>query len=139
MNELDVRVADLEASSQKTEGRMISLERDVGVLKMHCAGRADLAEAKAEILVKLAESENTLKTEIVTAEHRLRAEINASENKLRTEIIGAESRLAIGINSVRDGLRTEIAQAKNWLLFWVLSSIFIAQYLPAMLRKLGLG
>jgi hypothetical protein len=50
-----------------------------------------------------------------------------------------ESRLTIEIIGVREGLRTEIAQAKNWLLFWVVTSVFLAQYLPAMLRKLGLA
>jgi chromosome segregation ATPase len=150
MNELDERVAQLEASAEKTDGRVLNLERDVGVLKAQCASRTDLAEAKAEILVRLAESENTLRTDIVSVEHRLRTEINASENKLKTElnatenklkteIAGVENRLTTSIVNVREGLRTEIAQAKTQLAFWVVGSVFLAQYLPAILRKLGLG
>ncbi|GAB3456326.1 hypothetical protein GCM10027321_10020 [Massilia terrae] len=145
MNELDERVANLEASSEHTGKRLLTLEHDVGLMRSQCASKLDLAEAKGEILVKVAETraeiegvEYRLRTEINGTENKLRTEINSSENKLRTEISGVEARLTIAINGVRQELRTEIAQAKNWLLFWVVTSVFLAQFLPGMLKKLGL-
>jgi hypothetical protein len=108
-------------------------------------------------LVRLAESESTLRTEIVSVDHRLRTEINASENRLKTEINATENKLMTEIGAtenklrieiagvastiigVREGLRTEIAQARTHLAFGIIGSVFLAQYLPTILRKLGLG
>lgn len=126
MDQLGERVAKLEASSEETAGRLLTLEQDVSVLKKACVTKSDLSEAKTEILVKIAETEGELRNEINGVECRLKIEIKG----LGHAINDVESRLRTEINGMRQDLRTEISQAKNWILFWVVASVLLAHFLP---------
>jgi hypothetical protein len=130
MDQLEERVVKLETSSEQTSERLLTLERDVSVLKKTCVTKSDLSEAKTEILVTIAATEGKLRNEINGVECGLKIEIKDVESRLRTEINGVESRLRTEINGVRQDLRTEISQAKNWILFWVVASVLLAHFLP---------
>lgn len=91
---------------------------------------AKINEVENGLLAKIDGVENGLRDEINGVENRLRTEINGVEHKLLAEINGVENKLRTEINGVRQDLRTEISQAKNWILFWVVTSVLLAHFLP---------
>ena len=53
--------------------------------------------------------------------------------KIETRLDHLEANMA-----TKDGMRAAISDAKNSIIMWVVSAIFIAQLLPALLKKFGL-
>ncbi|MFL6674001.1 MAG: hypothetical protein ACJ8LG_12015 [Massilia sp.] len=58
--------------------------------------------------------------------------------ELDVAILKATSATKTDIAELRTELRTAIAEAKTSIILWVVSAIFLAQMLPAVLKKFGL-
>ncbi|WP_348696977.1 hypothetical protein [Duganella fentianensis] len=150
----------METSIPKPAADLEVLTNDLALIKANYATRSDITTAKAELTVEIAEAENRLRvevkdtenqlrTEIKETENKLRTEIKETENKLRLEIKETESRLLVVINEakvefktefakLKYELKTEILESKSSIIIWVVSAIFLAQLIPAFLKKFGL-
>jgi hypothetical protein len=58
--------------------------------------------------------------------------------ELDVAILKATGATKTDIAELRTELRTAIAEAKTSIILWVVSAIFLAQLLPAVLKKFGL-
>jgi hypothetical protein len=86
-------------------------------------GRMEARVAKLETLSeKTGERLNAIDLRLVKIETRL----DHIDGKLSTEM------------ATKDGMKAAITEAKNSIIMWVVSAIFIAQLLPALLKKFGL-
>jgi hypothetical protein len=92
------------------EARVTKLEQDVAGLKAEFWAR--LAVVKADILVRLAEVEGGLKSEI---------------SGIRTEVVQA-----VG------SLRLDMERSNNRLLRWVIVVVLVGQLLPGLLKHVGM-
>ncbi|MFC0169669.1 hypothetical protein ACFFKC_16410 [Pseudoduganella danionis] len=128
----------METSIPKPAADLEALTNDLALIKVNHDTRSDVATAKAELII-----------EITDAENRLRIEGKETENRLILEIKDAESRLLAAINEARVDfktecakfkyeLKTEIQESKTSIIIWVVSAIFLAQLMPAFLKKFGL-
>lgn len=153
-NSIDSRAKSAEDKTMETPipkpaADLEVLTNDLALIKANYATRSDITTAKAELTVEIAEAENRLRVEVKDTENRLRTEIKETENKLRLEIKETESRLLVVINEakvefktefakLKYELKTEILESKSSIIIWVVSAIFLAQLIPAFLKKFGL-
>jgi hypothetical protein len=124
----------MEHAMAESEERIEKLEHDVRVIKEQGASKLDLAEVKADLSAKLAVTKADILVRLAEVEGQLRSEIS----EVAAEIGAGESRMKVELAKVENGLRTDIERAKSSLLMWVVTAIFLAQLLPALLKQFGL-
>ena len=94
------------------EDRVAKLESEMAAIKL------DLGILKATVATKADLAEVKAETKAAVAE------------------VKAESKAAVA--EVKADTKAAIAEAKNAIIVWVVGSVFLAQLLPGLLRKLGL-
>lgn len=127
--DMEPRIAKLEALAEKTGDRLSTLE--IGVARLET--RVDVGFKSVE--ARVGEQFKHMETRIESMDARIGERFKTMETRME----GMDARVGEGFKNVAANFasKADVAEAKNSVIMWVVSAIFLAQLLPAVLKKFG--